>query len=83
MAHIGHPVIGDPDYGAGFQDQGQPAARTAAHDRRMVFRARRCTRNFLPSAHPVTGEMMRFEAPMPADMAALVGAFRELALQNR
>jgi 23S rRNA pseudouridine1911/1915/1917 synthase len=36
----------------------------------------------LAFSHPVTGEMMRFEAPMPADMTALVTGFREIELQK-
>ena len=71
MAHIGHPLIGDPDYGAGFPHQGQPPARAAAARRCTAFRARRCMPGCLHFAIPHTHIMMRFEAPMPADMAAI------------
>jgi 23S rRNA pseudouridine1911/1915/1917 synthase len=30
-------------------------------------------------AHPVTGEEMRFEAPIPADLSALIAAFEQSA----
>jgi 23S rRNA pseudouridine1911/1915/1917 synthase len=77
MAHIGHPVIGDPDYGAAFRSKAnrlpeplrtQVAAfpRQALHARLLTFR------------HPVSGELMRFTAPLPADMEELVAGFRNL-----
>ena len=37
----------------------------------------------LAFTHPVSGEMMRFEAPMPADMAALVAGFQNLSNRTR
>ncbi len=77
MAHIGHPVIGDPDYGQAFRtkanrlpsplgEQVSAFPRQALHARLLAFR------------HPATGEVMRFEAPLPKDMAALVEGFRGL-----
>ena len=77
MAHIGHPVIGDPDYGAAFRTKAnklpEPLGgmvkafpRQALHAKLLVFR------------HPASGELMRFETPLPEDMAALVDAFRKL-----
>lgn len=49
MEHIGHPVAGDPKYGA----QTDPAGRLMLHARRLFFR------------HPATGEEMCFETPVP------------------
>ena len=43
MAHIGHPVVGDPDYGPGLPHQGQPPARAAEIGRPGASRARPCT----------------------------------------
>jgi 23S rRNA pseudouridine1911/1915/1917 synthase len=77
MAHIGHPVIGDQDYGRGFRTKAARLAeplRTAAKD----FPRQALHAKLLAFSHPVTGETMRFEAPMPADMAALVEGFRGL-----
>jgi 23S rRNA pseudouridine1911/1915/1917 synthase len=54
-AHIRHPLVGDALYG------GMPAAgmvRQALHARRLAF------------AHPLTGQAMDFQAPLPADMVA-------------
>ena len=75
MAEIGHPLIGDMVYGAGFKtkasalgDAGRAAVaalgRQALHATRLGF------------AHPATGEAMLFESPPPPDMAALVEALR-------
>jgi 23S rRNA pseudouridine1911/1915/1917 synthase len=77
MAHIGHPVIGDPDYGAAFRSkanrlpeplksQANAFPRQALHARLLAFR------------HPVSDELMRFAAPLPADMEELVAGFRKL-----
>ncbi|MBL8576551.1 MAG: RluA family pseudouridine synthase [Mesorhizobium sp.] len=75
MAHIGHPVVGDPDYGQAFRTKANrlvEPARTAA----KTFPRQALHAQLLAFNHPVTGEMMRFEAPLPADMAELVTAFR-------
>jgi 23S rRNA pseudouridine1911/1915/1917 synthase len=77
MAHIGHPVIGDPDYGSAFRSkanrlpeplrsQVNAFPRQALHAYLLAFR------------HPVSGKLMRFEAPLPADMDELVAGFRNL-----
>lgn len=75
MAHIGHPVLGDPVYGAGFKsserrlDEPQSTALT-----RLGRQALHAT--VLGFEHPITGAPMRFESLLPADMAELVGALR-------
>jgi len=77
MAHIGHPVIGDPDYGLAFRTKANrlpEPLRTLAKD----FPRQALHAKLLAFTHPVTGEMMRFEAPMPADMAALLAGFQNL-----
>ena len=69
LAHLGHPVVGDEVYGAGWErGLGGPT-------RRWVDQlARRTPRQFLHAAelvfeHPSTGERVRFEAPLPDDLA--------------
>jgi 23S rRNA pseudouridine1911/1915/1917 synthase len=77
MAHIGHPVIGDQDYGQAFRTKANrlpKPLRTMAKD----FPRQALHAKLLAFSHPVRGEIMRFEAPMPADMAALVAGFRSL-----
>ena len=77
MAAIGHPVVGDRTYGAGFATKaallGEPARSLTAAFPRQALHA-----FSLGFAHPVTGDEMRFFSDLPDDMAALVAAFKSL-----
>ena len=77
MAHIGHPLIGDPEYGAAFKTK---ANRLPDEARRIVndFRRQALHAYLLQFEHPTSGEVMHFEAPLPADMAALLDALRDM-----
>lgn len=73
MAHIGHPLIGDRDYGAGFATRAnrlpEPArARVSAFPRQALHAG------VLGFRHPVSGEVLCFESPLPADFVDLVDA---------
>ena len=57
MAHIGHPLIGDFLYGT---ENHSIITRTALHAHALSFR------------HPVTGKLLHFVQPLPADMECLV-----------
>ncbi|MDE0342054.1 MAG: 23S rRNA pseudouridine(1911/1915/1917) synthase RluD [Deltaproteobacteria bacterium] len=76
MAHIGHPVVGDPVYGgrggAGIKGQGPRVTELLRAFRRQALHAER-----LGLRHPETGESMEWTAPMPEDMRALVEALSE------
>ncbi|SCW49873.1 23S rRNA pseudouridine1911/1915/1917 synthase [Sphingobium faniae] len=68
MAHIGHPLIGDPVYGRnrkGFKSILETLGfkRQALHARTLGF------------IHPVTGETLRFESVLPPDMQELLRQF--------
>jgi 23S rRNA pseudouridine1911/1915/1917 synthase len=75
LAHIGHPLLGDSVYGAGFKTKAaqlSPAARAALN---------RLQRQALHAAalgfeHPITGEELYFESPPPDDFIQLVEALR-------
>jgi len=68
LAHIGHPVVGDRVYGVGWErgiggkarqwakTLGKSVERQFLHSWRLSFE------------HPVSGELMRFELPLPADL---------------
>ncbi|WP_150286083.1 RluA family pseudouridine synthase [Rhabdaerophilum calidifontis] len=83
LAHIGHPLLGDPLYGSGFRTREAnlpPAARQALE--RLGRQALHA--EMLAFAHPRTGETMRFESPPPPDFAALVAALAEaVAMTDR
>ena len=69
LAHVGHPVVGDAVYGAGRERGMGGRGRGWA-----LELARRVRRQFLHAAelsfeHPVSGEAMRFRAPLPSDLA--------------
>ncbi len=77
LAAIGHPVVGDRLYGAGFATKvgllPEPARTLAAEFPRQALHA-----YLLGFEHPVTGEELHFESEIPEDMEALVEAFRAL-----
>jgi 23S rRNA pseudouridine1911/1915/1917 synthase len=65
MAHLGHPLIGDRVYGRerkGFKSILETLGfkRQALHAKRLGF------------IHPVTGETLRFDSPLPHDMQELL-----------
>jgi 23S rRNA pseudouridine1911/1915/1917 synthase len=75
MAHIGHPLLGDSIYGGGFKTKSarlQEAARQQCQqlDRQALHAA------LLGFEHPVTGQRLRFESPLPPDLRGLVDALR-------
>jgi 23S rRNA pseudouridine1911/1915/1917 synthase len=74
MAHIGHPLVGDPLYGGGLKlpKRATPELTAALRGfRRQALHAER-----LSFEHPATGEAMTFQAARPADMDALADALR-------
>ncbi|WP_311769124.1 RluA family pseudouridine synthase [Novispirillum itersonii] len=71
LTHIGHGLIGDPMYGAGRRVRGLPPVARAAAE---AFPRQALHAWLLGFTHPVTGEPMRFESPMPDDLAALLTA---------
>ena len=50
---------------APVQDQGQPARRRRSRRRSRRWAGRRCTRPCSGFEHPRTGEILRFESPLP------------------
>ena len=75
MAHIGHPLVGDRDYGAGFLSKAgalpEPARSVAQAFPRQALHAW-----LLAFRHPVSGVPLRFEALPPDDFSGLLDAFR-------
>jgi 23S rRNA pseudouridine1911/1915/1917 synthase len=69
LAHVGHPVVGDPVYGVGWekgmggpnrgwaQELARKTPRLFLHAARLAFR------------HPATGEKMSFRAALPEELA--------------
>ena len=71
LAHVGHPVVGDATYGAGWERGMGGPERAWAREL-----AARVPRQFLHAAelafdHPVSGERLRFRAGLPADLGSV------------
>ncbi len=75
MAHIGHPLLGDTVYGAGFKTKANllpEVAKKAVNG----FGRQALHAYMLQFEHPRTGEVMRFEVPLPDDLIGLIEALR-------
>jgi 23S rRNA pseudouridine1911/1915/1917 synthase len=77
LAHIGHPLIGDPLYGQGFKSKlrklPEPLRdKLSKLDRQALHAAH------LAIVHPVTGTLLEFNSELPPDLAEIVHAFKEL-----
>jgi 23S rRNA pseudouridine1911/1915/1917 synthase len=79
LAHIGHPVFGDPTYGGRRRKYGglsvsqmkQARGMLELIDRQALHAAR------LAFVHPETGTKMDFRAPAPEDIMRLLSAMRQ------
>ena len=75
MQHLKHPIIGDPLYGGALK------LPKAASDELVAalrgFKRQALHAEVLEFAHPLTGAAVRCEAPVAADMRALMKAMRE------
>ncbi|MBU0644816.1 MAG: RluA family pseudouridine synthase [Alphaproteobacteria bacterium] len=71
MAHAGHGLVGDQTYG-GRRKLNHKALSEAARDAVAAFPRQALHAAVLGFVHPVTGEDMLFEAPLPEDMQDLL-----------
>ena len=74
MSHIRHPLVGDPVYGGRLHIPGgcSPAlAEMLRHFKRQALHAAR-----LGFIHPITGEEVSWEVPLPDDMQGLLVALK-------
>ncbi|WP_299699153.1 RluA family pseudouridine synthase [uncultured Tateyamaria sp.] len=71
MAHAGHGLIGDPTYG-GKRKLARGALSEAAAAAVSGFARQALHAAVLGFEHPVSGQMLRFEAPLPRDFADLL-----------
>lgn len=77
LAHFGHPLIGDPLYGRGFKSKlqklPQPVQGTVGQLRRQALHAEK-----LAFIHPVSGTLLKFNSPLPDDLAEISVALKKL-----
>jgi 23S rRNA pseudouridine1911/1915/1917 synthase len=75
MAHLKHPIVGDPLYGGSLRlPRGASEELVAAL---RSFKRQALHAEVLEFAHPLTGEPLRCAAPVPADMLELMRLLRE------
>jgi 23S rRNA pseudouridine1911/1915/1917 synthase len=76
LAHLGHPLIGDPLYGTragrALARSGPTGARIAATPRQALHA------RLLGFAHPSDGRHLEFESPLPADLRELAESLERL-----
>jgi 23S rRNA pseudouridine1911/1915/1917 synthase len=74
LAHVGHPLVGDPLYGGGLKLPKGASAELIATLR--GFRRQALHAEKLSFLHPDTGEALSFSAERPADQLALIEVLR-------
>lgn len=65
LAHFGHPVVGDRVYGPRKPHFKEELAGQALHAQKLAL------------THPITGEALEFEAPLPQDFQTVLTALRQ------
>jgi 23S rRNA pseudouridine1911/1915/1917 synthase len=75
MAHLKHPIVGDPLYGGALKLP--KGATPELIDALRGFRRQALHAETLEFTHPTTGEPLRSTAPVPADMRRLLHVLRE------
>jgi 23S rRNA pseudouridine1911/1915/1917 synthase len=75
LTHAGHSLVGDPTYG-GKRKLPKAALPEVVADAVRAFPRQALHAAVLGFEHPVTGAHLRFEAPLPRDMADLLDAVR-------
>ena len=86
LAHIGHPVIGDPSYGGASRrllarleaeiGGGPSAGRAAAAVRDLGRQALHA--HLIGFDHPIGGDRLRFESALPPDIKALADSLESM-----
>lgn len=83
LAHLGWPIVGDDMYGGRILTLAAPPAEAAAlpcsiSQQGLVFARQALHAASLRLRHPISGEEMCFEAPLPADLSGLILLLRSL-----
>lgn len=75
MSHIRHPLVGDPVYGGRLHIPS--GASPALAEQLRSFRRQALHAATLGFVHPVTGDEMSWETPVPEDMQLLLDTLKE------
>lgn len=73
LSHLGFALVGDKVYGAPVKSGLSDAVRQAVQG----FNRQALHAHTLGFIHPITGQQMTFTAPLPDDLAGLIGVLQE------
>ena len=78
LAHLGHPVLGDPKYGGRRKKLSglSTPARAVGQELLTIMNRQALHAKVLGFTHPETGTFMQFESDLPADMEQALGVLR-------
>jgi 23S rRNA pseudouridine1911/1915/1917 synthase len=76
LAHIGHPVFGDPTYGGRSPGWGGLSAKNAQESARLLGMIARQALHAktIGFVHPITRKKVKFESDLPQDMQSVLRA---------
>ena len=69
MSYVGHALLGDQIYSRKRKLAGPHTEQVAAFPRQALHAG------LLGFKHPITGRMLRFTSPLPADIEGLIALF--------
>jgi 23S rRNA pseudouridine1911/1915/1917 synthase len=75
MSHVGYPLVGDPVYGGRFRIP--PAASQTMVQTLKEFPRQALHARFLELDHPVSGQRMKWQSPLPDDFVWLLTLLRQ------
>jgi 23S rRNA pseudouridine1911/1915/1917 synthase len=75
MAHIRHPLVGDPVYGGRFKQA--KGMSESCREALQGFRRQALHAGVLGFKHPATGEDVRWEVDLPEDMQQILAILAE------
>lgn len=78
MAHIGHPLVGDPVYARATRLSGK--IKGAARDAIASFNRQALHARVLGFLHPISGEPFKFESELPHDMKEMLATLDRYAV---
>lgn len=81
MAYLKHPLVGDPVYGGRLRMPPASAEQLQQTLRRFSRQALHASR--LGLQHPVSGEYMEWQVPLPADMVQLLEVLRQDVAEHK
>jgi len=80
LTHIGHPVVGDPTYGAGFKTR-LASVRANAKDAATALMRQALHAERLQFEHPITGKKLNFYSKLPSDLERLGEALKPMPIR--